>query len=71
MRDYWAVWTLASYSFYSNLLNLIDPWKASGHVDIVAKTLKLFLLIGNDQGGKMLEEAMGLHGQMWLSWVGS
>ena len=65
--DYRAIKTLCGQNFYSNLMNMIDVWKPSGQKEIVLKMLRLLILIGWDQGSGMLQDAIGMHGKMWLN----
>ena len=67
LRDYRAVKTLSNANYYSNLMNLIDIRKPSGRKEIVIKMLRLLILIGKDQGSNLLQEAIGMHGKMWLN----
>lgn len=48
-------------------MNLIDLRKPSGRKEIVIKMLRLLILIGKDQGSNILQDAIGMHGKMWLN----
>ena len=54
-------------ALYENMLNYIDAEPTGREHALQSKVLKLLLIIGRDHGTKVLRDAVGYKGPIWLN----